>query len=58
MPEDEEVAEDEDVERTELMTRPRTQNAFEEDDDDAEVYGETGEEIEEEYVCTLGVRRI
>jgi essential nuclear protein 1 len=49
MPEDEEIA-DED-ENEDALSKPRTQTRFnDEDDEDEDDYDPTGEEIEEEYV--------
>jgi len=56
MPEDEEVPEENDDERMEVMSRPRTQTRFEDDDDEDGRIDNTGEDIEEEYVSTTQIR--
>jgi len=56
MPEDEEVPEENDDERMEVMSRPRTQTRFEDDGDEDGRIDNTGEDIEEEYVGTTQTR--
>lgn len=50
MPEDEDVPEED--EEAEVLSKPRMQARFNDDDDDD--HSENGEDIEEEYVSTFG----
>ncbi|KAF8204826.1 cell adhesion protein byn-1 [Pholiota molesta] len=52
MPEDDDVPEDDEDERTRVLSKPRTQARF--NDEDEEDHSENGEDIEEEYEIDAG----
>ena len=54
MPEDDDVADESDVAEIDVMSRPRTQETYDDDNEDEATFDTTGEELEEEYVCVLG----
>lgn len=56
MPEDDDVPEDDEDERTRVLSKPRTQARF--NDEDEENHSENGEDIEEEYVSFNAIPRI
>ena len=56
MPEDEEVPEEDEDERAQVLSKPRVPARFNEDED--EDHSENGEDIEEEYVSLSAIMRI
>lgn len=50
MPDDDEVSGDGEDGETDVMSRPRTQPTFDDEDEDDSAFDDTGAELEEEYV--------